>query len=237
GDETLLVPLHAYPATDLQDFPSHVDLRAASLGQRKSISVHCLPIRTERLVCPGKKTRQEKETLFQQVVQQNAAEEEANQLRWQIHRGGDPVTPKQRQRIADDRRNAEEEYQVTSGRPDLQREYKRQSVCTSSQRVLRRAEHHLRVQPQFDLYLNELWANRNRALRRFQQAARKVLIRCRVNRRLGRLRKLLQRLRAERGGDGTFGKGRGHHSGCDVMIGVGGSHGTLYLTQRAVMKK
>ncbi|CAI9573192.1 unnamed protein product [Staurois parvus] len=158
----------------------------------------------EGLTCAGKKTRQEKETLFQQVVQQNVAEEEANQLRWQIHRGSDPASPRQRQRIRDERLSAEDEYQVMSGNPDLQRECRRPCVSAVSKRVLRRSDQLLTVQPQFDLYLNELWANRNRALRRFQQAARKVLVRCRVNRRLGRLRKLLQRLRAEPEGDGPI---------------------------------
>ncbi|XP_072273965.1 cilia- and flagella-associated protein 221 isoform X2 [Pyxicephalus adspersus] len=155
--------------------------------------------------CPGKKTRQEKENLFLQIVQQNVAEEEANQLRWQIHHGSDPASPEQRQRIRDERLCAEEEYQMVSGCPDLQREYKRQAVSTMSQRVLRRADQCLAGQPQFDLYLNELWTNRNRALRRFQQAARKVLVRCRVNHRLVRLRKLLQQLGAEGEGDGTIG--------------------------------
>ncbi|KAM5151895.1 cilia- and flagella-associated protein 221 [Mantella aurantiaca] len=158
----------------------------------------------EGLTDPGKKTRQEKETLFQQLVQQNVAEEEANQLRWQIHRGCDPASPEIRHRIRDERRGAEEEHQVISGCPDFQSQYKRQSVCAASQRVLRRANQHVTVQPQFDLYLNELWAYRNRALRRFQQAARKVLIRCRVNGRLTRLRKLLQQLRSEQEEDGTY---------------------------------
>lgn len=158
----------------------------------------------EGLTCPGKKTRQEKETLFQQVVQRNVAEEEANQLRWQIHRGSDPASPRQRHQIREERLRAEEEYQVMIGTPDFHGEYRGQCVSAVSRRVLRRSDPIPTLQPQFDLYLNELWANRNRALRRFQQAARKVLVRCRVDRRLGRLRKLLQRLQAEPAGDGTF---------------------------------
>ncbi|XP_075034796.1 cilia- and flagella-associated protein 221-like [Mixophyes fleayi] len=120
------------------------------------------------------RTRQEKETLFQQLVQRNVADEETNQLRWQVHLGSDPISPKQRRRISDDRQNAEAEYQVKRGRTVLGSEYKRETLLVVSQRVLRAVTPGPTFQPQFDLYLNDLWANRSRALRVFQQAARKV---------------------------------------------------------------
>ncbi|XP_075037324.1 cilia- and flagella-associated protein 221 isoform X2 [Mixophyes fleayi] len=146
------------------------------------------------------RTRQEKETLFQQLVQRNVADEETNQLRWQVHLGSDPISPKQRRRISDDRQNAEAEYQVKRGRTVLGSEYKRETLLVVSQRVLRAVTPGPTFQPQFDLYLNDLWANRSRALRVFQQAARKVLIRCRVNLRLISLRILLRGLRSAQNG-------------------------------------
>ncbi|KAM9302464.1 cilia- and flagella-associated protein 221 [Gastrophryne carolinensis] len=180
-----------------------------------------LPLKAARagLTCPGNKakTRQEKENLFLQLVQQKAAEEEANQLRWQVHLGSDVISPGQRQRITDERHSTEREHQVTMGRPDLPSEYSGVSVCALPGRVLRGAGRYPTVTPQFDLFLNDLWANRSRALRRFQQAARKssddvtfwakcvnhmrgliflpllqVVVRGRVDRRLSRLRQLLQ---------------------------------------------
>ncbi|CAN2389069.1 motile cilium assembly [Pristimantis euphronides] len=147
-----------------------------------------------------RKARQEKEAQFQQVIQQNVAEEEANQLRWQVHLGCDPISARQRHVIMEERWSAEAAYQVMRGRPDFDAEYRRELALVGRRRVLRSVNENPQVQPQFDLYLNNLWANRQRALRRFQQAARTVLIRGRVDRRLGSLRKLLQRLRSEREG-------------------------------------
>ncbi|XP_063788888.1 cilia- and flagella-associated protein 221 isoform X2 [Pseudophryne corroboree] len=150
------------------------------------------------------KGRQEKERLFQQLVQHNVTEEETNQLRWQVHLGSGPISPKQRKRITDDRQRAEAEYQVKRGRTDLGREYKRETLSAVSQRVLRTVAQGPTFQPQFDLYLNDLWANRNQALRCFQQAARKVLIQCRVNLRLLSLRKLLEGRSSVPEGDPVF---------------------------------
>ncbi|XP_075685102.1 cilia- and flagella-associated protein 221 isoform X1 [Rhinoderma darwinii] len=141
------------------------------------------------------KSRQEKETRFQHVVQQNVAEEETNQLRWQVHLGCNPISAKQRRIISDDRQIAEDEYKVMRGRPGIAG---REATLAGCRRVLRHADESPGMQPQFDLYLNDLWANRHRALRRFQRAARTVLIRGRGNVRLSSLKKLMHRLRSER---------------------------------------
>lgn len=146
------------------------------------------------------KSRQEKETRFQQVMKENITEEEANQLRWQVHLGCDPISAEQRHVISADRQSAEAEYQVMRGRPDLAAEYRREAALARCRRVLRSVDECPRMQPQFDLYLNDLWGNRIRALRRFQQAARTVLLRGRVDGRLSSLRKLLRRLQWEREG-------------------------------------
>ncbi|XP_071978252.1 cilia- and flagella-associated protein 221 isoform X2 [Engystomops pustulosus] len=145
-------------------------------------------------------TRQEKETWLQQVIQRDVAEEEANQLRWQVHLGHDPMSAEQRDKIRQERQSAEAKYQETSGPPDLAAECRRETALAGWQRVLRCADEGPRTQPQFDLYLNDLWANRNRVLRRFQQASRTVLIRGRVDRRLRILRTSQQGNRASESG-------------------------------------
>ncbi|KAM8934069.1 cilia- and flagella-associated protein 221 [Pelodytes ibericus] len=145
-------------------------------------------------------TRQAKETLFEQMVQHNVAEEEANQLRWQVHLGSDPITPKLRQKVTEDRKRAQIEYKVRKGSPVLEREFKRECVDIISQRVLRRVDQRPNFQPQFDLFVNNLWADRHRALKRFQQAASKVLIHCRINHRLFLLKKLVERLKTKEEG-------------------------------------
>uniref|UniRef100_A0A803JF57 Cilia and flagella associated protein 221 n=1 Tax=Xenopus tropicalis TaxID=8364 RepID=A0A803JF57_XENTR len=141
-------------------------------------------------------TRQGKEAMFEHKVQQNVMEEEANKLRWQCHLGSDPLPPKRRQDILHERELAEREFQVKKGTPVLEEEYRRVTMRVVSQRVLRATDQVPTFQPQFDLYQNNLWAIRQRALICFQQAARKVLIRCRVDRRLILLRKLVQCMRA-----------------------------------------
>ncbi|XP_053554002.1 cilia- and flagella-associated protein 221 [Bombina bombina] len=153
----------------------------------------------EGLSCASKdgKTRQMKETLFEQKVQRNVAEEETNQLRWQVHLGSDPLSLKLRHKIKDDRRQAEKDYQVKMGNPIMDIEYKRESLSLISQRILRPVDQCPKYQPRFDPYVNNLWGNRHRALRCFQQAARKVLIRCRMNLRLILLRKLVQSLKSK----------------------------------------
>ncbi|OCT63230.1 cilia- and flagella-associated protein 221 [Xenopus laevis] len=144
-------------------------------------------------------TRQAKEAMFEHKVQQNVMEEEANKLRWQCHLGSDPVSPKRRQNILHDRILAEKEYQFKKGTPVSEEEYRRATMRVVSHRVLRAKHQVPTFQPQFDLYQNNLWAIRQRALISFQQAARKVLIRCRVNHRLVLLRTLVQCLKAGEG--------------------------------------
>ncbi|XP_053327588.1 cilia- and flagella-associated protein 221 [Spea bombifrons] len=148
------------------------------------------------------RTRQAKETLFEQMVQRNVSEEEANQLRWQVHLGSDPISPKLRQKIIKDRRRAEEAYGVKVGRLGL--ECKLEPRGVSAHRVLRSVEQRPAFQPQFDLYVNSLWADRHRALKRFQQAARKVVLHRRINRRLILLKNLVQRMKAEKDGKNSL---------------------------------
>ncbi|KAM4626083.1 cilia- and flagella-associated protein 221 [Discoglossus pictus] len=177
---------------------SNVHAVASVLNQQPG-KLKAKDMREELLyISKERKTRQMKETLFEQMVEQNIAKEEANQLRWQVHLGSDPISGKLHKQILSDRRMSEKQYQMQMGAPVLESEYKRETLTLVSQRVYRTVNQRPSFQPQFDPYLNSLWGNRYRALRGFQQAARKILIRCRMNLRLVLLRKLVQRLKSEK---------------------------------------
>ncbi|XP_063285223.1 cilia- and flagella-associated protein 221 isoform X3 [Pelobates fuscus] len=135
--------------------------------------------------------RQAKEALFEQRVQHNVSEEEANQLKWQVCLGREPISAKMRQTINKERHSAETEYKIKSGISAPETECKREMLMIGSQRILRPVDQCYSVQPQFDLHVNNLWADRHRALKRFQQAARKVLLRCRIIRKLFLLKKFI----------------------------------------------
>ncbi|XP_075789335.1 cilia- and flagella-associated protein 221 isoform X3 [Pelodiscus sinensis] len=130
----------------------------------------------------GAKTRQMREAVFELKVKQDTMEEEANQLKWQVHTGKDPISMKFKKEIIEERRQEEEQYKIKRGDPITEREFQRDQVEVSFTRIIRSVEQCPSVQPKFDLLLNDPWENRHRILRRFQQAARKVLIQWRLNR-------------------------------------------------------
>ncbi|XP_070814018.1 cilia- and flagella-associated protein 221 [Chaetodon trifascialis] len=138
----------------------------------------------------GLQSRQMKEALFIKKVQQNVKEEQANHMRWQVHLGEDPVSEQTRRREAEEREMALHEYMVKRGdvRPDG--EFAAGPPKLSSRRVLREAGQTREGAPSFQFYSSFQWELRQRALTLFQQAARKVVIRCRMNRRLTCLKKL-----------------------------------------------
>ncbi|XP_056286795.1 cilia- and flagella-associated protein 221 isoform X2 [Pseudoliparis swirei] len=109
----------------------------------------------EAISCGGTvvlQNRQMKEALFMKEVQ-------ANQLRWGVHLGKDPVSEHPRRQVAEEREIALHEFMACEGAPS------------------------------FQLYRSFQWELRRRALGLFQQAARKVVIRCRMSRRRTCLRK------------------------------------------------
>uniref|UniRef100_A0A8C9N8K5 Cilia and flagella associated protein 221 n=1 Tax=Serinus canaria TaxID=9135 RepID=A0A8C9N8K5_SERCA len=100
----------------------------------------------------GKKTRQMKDAVFQLKVKQNVQEEEANHLKWQVHKGSDPISAEFKKEIIESRQREEEQYKQPN------------------------------VHPTFDLLHNNPWDSRKRMFRKFQQAAYKVLIQIRLKR-------------------------------------------------------
>ncbi|XP_070787047.1 cilia- and flagella-associated protein 221 [Enoplosus armatus] len=138
----------------------------------------------------GLQNRQMKEALFIKKVQQNVKEEQANHLRWQVHLGKDPLSEHTRRQIAEEREIALHEYMVKRGDVRHEDDFAAGQPKLSSRRVLCEAGQAHKGAPSFQFYSSFQWELRQRALRLFQQAARKVVIRCRMNRRLTCLKKL-----------------------------------------------
>ncbi|XP_010573518.1 PREDICTED: cilia- and flagella-associated protein 221 [Haliaeetus leucocephalus] len=130
----------------------------------------------------GTKTRQMKEAIFQLKVRQNIQEEEANHLKWQVHKGKDPISVEFKKEIIEDRQREEEQYRIQRGDPIVEQEFQRHEVEVSFRRVIRPVDQHPSVHPTFDLLRNDPWDNRNRMLRKFQQAVYKIVIQIRLNR-------------------------------------------------------
>ncbi|NXC45753.1 PCDP1 protein, partial [Penelope pileata] len=130
----------------------------------------------------GTKTRQMKEALFELKVKQNVQEEEANHLKWQVHKGEDPVSVEFKREVIENRQREEERYKIQRGDPIIEKEFQRNQVEVSSRRVFRLVEQHPNVLPTFDLLCNDPWDNKKRMLRKFQQAAYKIVIQSRLNR-------------------------------------------------------
>ncbi|KAM4710736.1 cilia- and flagella-associated protein 221 isoform 1-T2 [Anableps anableps] len=138
----------------------------------------------------GKKSRQMKEALFMKKVQQAAEEEQAHYLRWQVHTGMEPMSEQRQRRILEERETALYEYRVKKGDERQDEDFAREQTKLSSLRMLRDARQDPDKAPVFQLYTSIRWELRQRAFTLFQQAARKVVIRCRMQRRVASLKKL-----------------------------------------------
>ncbi|XP_054978297.1 cilia- and flagella-associated protein 221 [Sorex araneus] len=140
------------------------------------------------------KTRQMKEALFEQKVRQHIKEQQENQVKWQVHIGRDFMSLKSRKEVTDEWQKASNKYKLDRGDPVLKEEFQRIKTEINKHRVVhdigkKTQEFH----PSFDPLLNNTWVNRFRAQRRFQQAARKVM----VNRRLHKLLKAVREINKE----------------------------------------
>ncbi|XP_049919028.1 cilia- and flagella-associated protein 221 isoform X2 [Epinephelus moara] len=137
----------------------------------------------------GLQNRQMKEALFMKKIQQNVKEEQANHLRWQVHVGKDPVSEHTRRQIAEEREIALHEYMVKQGGVRHEGDFAAGQPKLYSRRVLCEAGQAHEGAPSFQFYSSFQWELKQRALKLFQQAARKMVIRCRMNRRLTCMKK------------------------------------------------
>ncbi|XP_069433910.1 cilia- and flagella-associated protein 221 isoform X1 [Ovis canadensis] len=123
------------------------------------------------------KTRQMKEALFEQKVRQDTCEEIENHLKWQVHLGKDHMSFKLKKDIYEERQRVNNKYKLDRGDPILYEEFQRRKTEVHPKRILHDLEEKIQeFHPNFDPLINNTWVNRFRAQRRFQQAARKVLI-------------------------------------------------------------
>ncbi|XP_059250428.1 cilia- and flagella-associated protein 221 isoform X2 [Mustela nigripes] len=123
------------------------------------------------------KTRQMKEALFEQKVRQDTYEEIENHLKWQVHLGRDHMSFKFRKDLAEERQRENIKYKIDRGDPVLDEEFQRIKTEVHQKRVVRSLEEKIKeFHPNFDPLVNNTWVNRFRAQKRFQQAARKVMI-------------------------------------------------------------
>ncbi|KAM8722681.1 cilia- and flagella-associated protein 221 [Acanthopagrus schlegelii] len=143
----------------------------------------------------GLQSRQMKEALFMKKVQQNMKEEQANHTRWKVHLGKDPVSEQTRRQVVEEREIALHEYLVKRGDVRPEEDFAAGEAKLSSRRVLCEAGQAHEGAPSFQSYSSFQWELRQRALILFQQAARKMVIRCRMNHRLTCLKKLLDSMR------------------------------------------
>lgn len=137
-------------------------------------------------------SRQMKEATFKQDVRKDAIEERANQLRWQVHLGSRPLDDESQVQILTDRERAQDEYKYRKRcEPLEEEELDRTITFKTHRRTFREATIPREESPKFDLYRNNPWLNRHRALDRFQQAARTVLIRRRADKKVKMLRQMI----------------------------------------------
>ncbi|XP_058571493.1 cilia- and flagella-associated protein 221 isoform X2 [Neofelis nebulosa] len=123
------------------------------------------------------KTRQMKEALFEQKVRQDTYEEMENHLKWQVHLGKDHVSLKFKKDLIEERQREYAKYKLDRGDPILDEEFQRLKTEVSHKRVVHNLEEKIKeLHPNFDPLINNTWVNRFRAQRRFQQAARKIMI-------------------------------------------------------------
>ncbi|XP_018587849.1 cilia- and flagella-associated protein 221 isoform X2 [Scleropages formosus] len=139
-------------------------------------------------------TRQAKEALFESRVSQDVQEERSNHLRWQVRLGKDPVSAQTRKNILEEREKANHEYKIKKGN-DQDEDLSRTEPRMSTGRVLRSINQLPSCVPQFHMYYNHSLEIGRRVFLLFQQSARKVLIRCRMNHRLMTLRPLIQNMK------------------------------------------
>ncbi|XP_063068004.1 cilia- and flagella-associated protein 221 [Engraulis encrasicolus] len=134
------------------------------------------------------RSRQVKEALFEKQVKQDVQEERANRLRWQVHLGKDPLSTEARVKILEQRTSSHHEYRIKNGELTDPDDFTKTQTNLSTRRVVRNAGQVPDCVPNFQIFFGSHLEIRHRALRTFQQAARKIALRCRMNRRLALLR-------------------------------------------------
>ncbi|XP_008426443.1 cilia- and flagella-associated protein 221 [Poecilia reticulata] len=143
----------------------------------------------------GNLNSQVKEVVFMKKVQQVTEEEQYNYIKCQVHLGVEPVSNKRHKRILEERETALQEYMVKKRDERQDEDFAPKQTQLSSKRMLRDNEWNQDEAPVFQSYTSIYWDLKQRILTLFQQAARKVVIRCRMQRRLTSLKKLVDSIK------------------------------------------
>lgn len=138
-------------------------------------------------------SRQMKEAAFKQELTKDEIEERANHLRWQVHRGSQVITEDEHLEILRERERMQIDYKYRRRcEPDDDTEIQRYITFKAMRRTFRESKSIPEIQPNFDLYNDNPWLSRHRALERFQQAARTILIRKRADKKVKLLRIMIE---------------------------------------------
>ncbi|XP_002660420.3 cilia- and flagella-associated protein 221 [Danio rerio] len=140
-------------------------------------------------------TREMKEAAFLKRVQQK--EEKGNSIRWQVDLGDDPCSTELKLKILKEQDEAVAVYKLKYSGESVA--ISRPSTKLFSRRVLRHVGQVPACTAVFSRYGTGQLEVRQRALRLFQQAARKVVLQCRMNKRLVSLRELVRKTRSQQG--------------------------------------
>ncbi|XP_067298914.1 cilia- and flagella-associated protein 221 [Pseudorasbora parva] len=151
-------------------------------------------------------TREMKEALFLKKVQQK--EEKASHIRWQVDLGDDPCSTEQKLKILKEQDEAVAAYKLKYSGESV--DFLRTSTQMFSRRILQDAGQFPECTADFIRYGTGQLEIRQRALRLFQQAARKVVLQCRMNKRLVSLRELVRKTRSLQGDEESDGEEKPH---------------------------
>eukprot|EP01112_Ceratiomyxa_fruticulosa_P013516 TRINITY_DN3803_c0_g2_i5.p1 TRINITY_DN3803_c0_g2~~TRINITY_DN3803_c0_g2_i5.p1 ORF type:complete len:943 (-),score=239.44 TRINITY_DN3803_c0_g2_i5:77-2905(-) len=155
--------------------------------------------------------RQIKELQFEHEVRQNIEFEKSKELKWFVCLGEPPMNAKEKEIILQERERSKDKH-ILSPNPIIipsstettspvivnsllnDPDYSRSSVSSSQpRRVVILANNTPTHNPTFSTYINDVWAKRKLALDRFTKAARVIITRIRVEKRLQLIHSFLSR--------------------------------------------
>ncbi|KAK1802774.1 hypothetical protein P4O66_021311 [Electrophorus voltai] len=146
-------------------------------------------------------TRQMKEAAFENQVQANIQKERANHLQCQVHLGESLWSTEQKMNVLREQEFVAAEYMMKNDPGVREVDLTRDISELSSKRVQRNAGQLPDNAPVFCVYDSSNLEVRHRVLRLFQQAVRKVVLRCRMNNRLLLLRDIAAKMERHKRGD------------------------------------
>ncbi|KAI4894617.1 hypothetical protein NFI96_027382 [Prochilodus magdalenae] len=146
-------------------------------------------------------TRQMREATFENQVRLNVQKERTSHLRWQVHLGEDLCSTEQKIHILKEQEFAVTEYMRKMDSKGREVDVARDLPKLSSHRVLRNAGQMPDSVPAFNIYGCSHLEVRQRVLRLFQQAVRKVILQHRLNNRRLLLQEHISRIKRQLKGE------------------------------------